>query len=352
MRKVVLFVLLVFGAFYLTAAETPHLRLLSALEKQMQRAAEKVAPSVVSVYVERDFSQKEGEEIEGWLPGRAAGQGGQYRTRPNAPVSGVIISEDGIIATTRFNVRGKNIKQITVHLPDGRVFEGVRLGYDENTDVALIKIEADGLPALKFFDTTALKVGQFIAVVGRAEDRVSLTLNIGIISALNRISGNCFQHDAQLNYGNAGGAVVDIYGNFLGIASYVSTESPAGQNSGVGFAAPAHKIKERLKEMVAGNRIEKEKVPYIGVVAAEGAEDVKGAVIARVEPNTPAEDAGLKENDVIVEFNGKKIENWDDLRLAIKECKVGQRVKLKAKRTVEGVEKIEEMELTLGARPF
>jgi S1-C subfamily serine protease len=340
------------ATFHLVAVESPELKLLSALERQMQKAAAKVAQSVVSIYVERDFSQREGEEREGVLPGRAAGQGGQYRTRPNAPVSGVIVSEDGAIATTHFNVRGKNIKRITVRLPDGRSFEGVRLGYDENTDVALIKIEADGLPAVKFSDTSNIKVGQFVAVVGRAEDRVSLTVNIGIVSALNRVGGNCFQHDAQLNYGNAGGAVVDKDGNFLGIASYVSTESPAGQNSGVGFAAPSHKIKERLSEMLAGNKIEKEKVPYLGVVAAEGAEDVKGAVIARVEDGTPAADAGLKDNDVIIEFNGKNIENWDDLRLAIRECKVGQKVKLKVKRTVEGVEKIEEMEVTIGARPF
>lgn len=339
-------------SLFIVAAEIPELRRLAALQRVMQSAARRVAPSVVSIYVERDWTEREGEEEVGALPGRASGRGGRYRTRPDAPVSGVIIGEDGVIATTHFNVRGKNVKRITVRLSDGKEYEAVRLGYDENTDVALLKIEAERLPAVKFADTSNLKVGQFIAVVGRAEDRRALTVNLGIVSAVGRIKGNCFQHDAQLNYGNAGGAVVDIYGNFLGIASYVSTDSPAGQNSGVGFAAPCHKIKPRIGDMLAGRRIEKVKLPYLGIQGAEGAEDVKGVVVAFVQPNSPAERAGLKENDLIIEFNGRRIENWYDLIDGINSCKIGQKVKMKVKRRVGGKEEVVELEVIIGARPF
>jgi len=348
---VLLFILCGIGMF-VVGAEIPELKQLAALQRVMQSVAERVAPSVVSIYVERDWTEREGEEEVSALPGRAAGGGGRYRTRPDAPVSGVIIGEDGIVATTHFNVRGKNVKGITVRLPDGREFEAVRLGYDENTDVALLKIDSEELPAVKFSDTSNLKVGQFVVVVGRAEDRKALTVNIGIVSAIGRIRGNCFQHSAQLNYGNAGGAIMDIHGNFLGIASYVSTESPAGQNSGVGFAAPCHKIKERMADMLAGKKIEKVKLPYLGIQGAEGAEDVEGVVVAFVQPNSPAEKAGLMENDLIVEFNGSKVENWYDLIDGINSCKVGQKVKMKVKRKVDGKEQVIELEVIIGARPF
>lgn len=322
--------------------------LLCALERVFRRAAEKVAHSVVSIYVERDLTKPEGEEGEGGLRGMAARRGGKYYTRPDAPVSGVIISPNGFIATTHFNVRGKNVKSITVTLSDGRKFPAIRLGYDENTDIAILKIDAKDLPAVNFTPTENLKVGQLVAVVGRAEDGTSLTVNWGIISAVGRLRGWCVQISAKLNYGNAGGAVVDIHGNFIGIASYVSTESVAGQNSGVGFMAPCHKVQQHLPDMMAGKKIEKEKRPFLGVMLLPDDPKQKGARIAEVYNPSPAARAGLKNGDVIIEFNGQKVEGRADLVRAIRACKIGQRVKLKVIRQMGGGKRIIELEVVLG----
>lgn len=343
MRMVQIFVWVVLCGI-VAAQESDDTHLLGALERVFQRAAQKVAPSVVSIYVERDLTKPEGEESTEALRGVVRRRGGRYYTRPDAPVSGVIVGPNGFIATTCFNVRGKNVKSITVTLPDGRKFPAVRLGYDENTDIAILKIDAKDLPAVTFSDTRNLRVGQFVAVVGRAEDGRSLTVNWGIISALERLQGWCVQISAKLNYGNAGGAVVDINGNFIGIASYVSTDSVAGQNSGVGFMAPCHKLQKNLPDLLAGKRIEKKKRPFLGVVLSPDDPNVKGARVAEVYNPSPAARAGLKDGDIIVEFNKQKVTCRDDLVRAIRACKVGQKVTLKVIRHGRVIE----LEVVLG----
>ncbi len=343
MRVIQAFVLVLLCGM-VVAQESKDTELLGALERVFQRAAQKIAPSVVSIYVERDLTKPEGEESTEALGGMVGRRGGRYYTRPDAPVSGVIVGPNGFIATTYFNVRGKNVKSITVTLPDGRKFPAIRLGYDENTDIAILKIDAKDLPAVTFSSTENLKVGQFVAVVGRAEDGKSLTVNWGIISAVGRLRGWCVQISAKLNYGNAGGAVVDINGNFIGIASYVSTESVAGQNSGVGFMAPCHKVQKNLPDLIAGRRIEKEKRPFLGVMLSPDDPKVKGARVAEVYNPSPAARAGLKNGDIIIEFNGQKVSNRADLVRAIRACKIGQKVKLKVIR--HG--RIVEMEVILG----
>jgi len=222
------------------------------------------------------------------------------------------------------------------------------MGFDENTDIAILKIDAKDLPAVTPTDTSNLKVGQFVAVVGRAEDGHSLTVNWGIISAVGRLRGWCVQISAKLNYGNAGGAVVDINGNFIGIASYVSTESVAGQNSGVGFMAPCHSLQKHLPDLMAGKKIEKEKRPFLGVMLLPDDPKIKGARIAEVYNPSPAARAGLKNGDIIIEFNGQKIEGRSDLVRAIRASKIGQKVKLKVIRQVGDKKRIIELEVILG----
>lgn len=334
-------------AFKLQAQEENPLKVL---ENAFQKAAAKIAPSVISLDVERDLSKPEETEEKAEKPvvGREVGPSpGKYYSRPEGPVSGVIISSDGHILTTYFNVKGENVQKITATLSDGRRFPAKLLAWDENTDIALLKIEAKDLPAAKLIDSSKLEQGSFIIAVGRAEDRVSLTVNTGIVSATNRLEGRAVQIDASLNYGNVGGALVDIEGNLIGITCHVNTKSMTGQNSGVGFATPSNKIEEVMPDLMVGKVIKKIKKPFIGVQASEGAEDVKGAEVASVMPNTPAAEAGMQDKDIITEFNGKKIENWDQLRDAIKECKVGQTVKLKVKRQEQEVE----MELKVGEYP-
>jgi serine protease Do len=325
---------------------------LAKLEETFQKAAAKVKDAVVSVEVERDTSvpELESDEEEAAKPAigpDTSGGRGLYHRRPKGPVSGVVISEDGYVITSYFNVRGNNIKKITITLPDGRRLEAKRLGWDENLDVAVLKAEAADLEYADFSRSDHLKPGHFVIVVGRGDDRLSLTENSGIVSALNRLEGRAVQIDAALNYGNSGGAVVDIDGKVVGIACHVSDKSVTGQNSGVGFMTPPEKLQENLPFLKRGAVIKKEKKPFLGVSAMEGAEDVQGAQVAEVLDNTPAARAGMQNGDIIIEFNGMKVTDWDSLRQQIALTRVGDKVKVKVKRA-EGEK---ELEVTMGERP-
>ncbi len=323
---------------------------LAKLEEAFQKAADKVKDAVVSIDVERDSSIPETDDEKKPKPvlGREARtRPGKYYRRPKGPVSGVLVSSDGYIVTSLFNVRGNNIKKIKVTLPSGKRLEATRLGWDENTDVAVIKVKGKDLPHVKFAKTSHLKPGHFIVVVGRGDDRLSLTVNFGIVSALNRLDGRAIQIDAALNYGNTGGVVVDIDGKAVGIACHVSDRAVTGQNSGVGFMTPPEKLLENLVLMKEGAKIKKDKKPFLGVQASQGAKDIKGAEVVRVLPNTPAAEAGMQNGDIIVEFNGAKITDWDSLREEIAKTTVGQKVKLKIKRADAEVT----LELEMGEKP-
>jgi S1-C subfamily serine protease len=325
---------------------------LTKLEDAFQKAATKVKNAVVSIEVQRDPSKpemgkEEEEKTKPVLGRKARGRPGRYYRRPKGPVSGVLISPDGYIITSYYNVRGDNIEKIYVTLPDGKRLLAERCGRDENVDTAIIKVDAKNLPCAKFATAGHLKPGYFIIVVGRGDDRLSLTVNSGIVSALNRLEGRAIQIDAALNYGNSGGAVVDIDGKLVGIACHVSNTAVTGQNSGVGFMTPPKKIQENLVFIKKGAIIKKDKKPFLGVAPSEGAEGAEGAEVAHVYPNTPAARAGIQDGDIILEFNGIKIKDWDGLRGLIGLTRVGQKVKLKVKRA--GVEV--ELELIIGERP-
>jgi serine protease Do len=325
---------------------------LAKLEEAFQKAADKVKEVIVSIDVERDpdipeTEREERERLKPVLGREARKRPGKYYRRPNGPVSGVTVSSDGYVVTSYFNVRGKNVKSIKVTFPAGFRLGARLVGYDENTDIALLKVHALDLKHIEFSPSDHLKAGHFAIVVGRGEDRLSLTVNSGIISATKRLEGRAMQIDSALNYGNTGGAVVDVEGKLVGVACHVSDRAVTGQNSGVGFMTPTEKLKEIIPELKKGKIILKEKKPFLGVAASEGAADVEGAHVARVVDNTPAAEAGMQDGDIIVEFNGVKIKDWDGLREAIAKTKVGDKVKVKVKRADKEVE----LEVTMGERP-
>jgi len=323
---------------------------MSRLQEAFRNAADKVENFVVSIDVERDASKPETADEEAPKPvlGREAQKRpGKYYRRPKGPVSGILISADGYIYTSWYNVRGDNIERIMVTLPDGSRLKAQRLGWDENTDIAVLKVDGKDMPHAEFTATDHLKPGHFVIVVGRGDDRLSLTVNSGIVSAVNRLEGRAIQIDAALNYGNTGGLVIDIDGKALGIACHVSDRAVTGQNSGVGFFTPQSKLAENLPLMKKGAVIPKEKKPFLGVQASDGAKDIEGAEVVRVLPNTPAAEAGMQDGDIVVEFNGSKIIDWDSLREEIAKTIVGQAVKLKVKRA----DKIVELDLTMGEKP-
>lgn len=316
-----------------------------SLDKRRVEIAEKVAPVVVSIKVERDpepeVEAPKGEEEE--TPARRKIPN-IFAHRPDAPVSGTIIDANGLIVTTYFNVLGA--KKVTVKLSGGEECEANILGFSEKKDLVLLKIGKSGLPTLEKSTASPAKAGQMIMAIGRNPD-ASLSVNPGIVSALDRLLGQAIQIDAKLNYANVGGPLVDMDGKLVGITCNISTKNSYrwGQNSGVGFAVPADMLYKVVPMLKGGTN---EGPPgYLGVTGTERDDESDGAKVESVQPGSAAEKGGVEAGDVIVEFDGKKTADFDQLRQAILGKMVGDIVKIAVKRDGKELK----LTLTLGARP-
>lgn len=320
----------------LSAQDLPELRELAHLQQAFQHAADKIAPSVVQIYAKRS----------GESPAPSGRQSSPLYVRPDAPVSGVIVGEDGLILTTNWNLsEGADAFQVT--LPDGRTFEAERLGFDEVRDLALLKIDATGLPAAGLSGSSEIVVGQWALVVGRSQGIDSHTLTTGIVSAASRFDDSAFQLDARTNYGSAGGAIVDIEGRLIGIVSRVVAQNNRGQNSGIGFGTPSHLIRQYLPDYRTSKIFRQPRPPYLGIQADQGALDIEGVKVSQVIVGTGAEAAGIAEGDIIVGFGGAKIGGFQDLVREIRKIGAGAEVEIKVLRA--GEEKT--LTATIGERP-
>ena len=298
-----------------------------ALARVLAGLRERVAKSVVAVEVERS-DDPEGTGVSGAV---AAHQ--DYYNRPAGPVSGVVYGEDGFIVTSLFNVSGTVRKDgLRVTLADGSVHPAELLGTDERRDIALLKIDAKGLPVLPRADLREAGQGTLVAVVGRSPDRRVPTLNLGILSALDRMGGTAVQTDAEMNYGNAGGALVTLRGELVGVGCHVRPRTHWGQSGGIGFACKAAEIDGVLERLKKKERIRAEKVPSLAIVPGGGDPDAPGLQVGGVMPGSTAEKAGLRPGDVIVEVDGAEVLDFEDLRGALRAKKVGQEVTLRVRR--------------------
>lgn len=313
-----------------------------------QTVVAKVAPSVVSIVVERDPEppveepQPEDPEQEGpKIPNI-------FAERSTAPVSGTIVGAEGEILTTHFNIL--KAKKIVVRLADGRRFNATIKGYSARKDLALLKIDAKGLPILSRKKGATVDIGAVVAAVGRNADN-SPSVNAGIVSATDRMYGQAIQTDARLNYANVGGPLVDREGNLVGVTCNVttSTSSRWGPNSGIGFAVPCAMLDKVIPMLKSG--VNEGKPGYLGVFANPEAAADAGAVIADVHPGSAAATGGLKAGDAIVGFEGKPIANFDQLRRAIINKMVGDKVELIVKRTTDEKSETLVVKITLGERP-
>lgn len=264
--------------------------------------------------------------------------------------SGFIISEDGYIFTNYHVI--ENAKEITVTLHDGESYEADVIGIDPKTDLALIKIEAnDKLPYVKMGDSEKLEVGEWVVAIGNPFG-LAETVTAGIVSAKGRIIGsgpydNFIQTDASINPGNSGGPLFNINGEVVGINTAI-----INQGQGIGFAIPINMALELLPQLKKGKVIR----GWLGIVIQEvtpelaeffGLSSARGALITNIESGSPADKAGLKKEDIILEFDGKKIENMKDLPLIVAKTPVGEEVKVNILR--DG--KTMEMKLTVGEMP-
>lgn len=318
--------------------------LAASTQKTLARLRQSVGPSVVAISVER-----ENDPARTPVPAHLRTLADYYR-RPSAVATGTILEKDGFILTSHFNMLG-DLKSITVITADGKRYPAKMLGYHAPMDVALLKIEATDMPVLSPGKTGDLKQGDWVAHLGRGPEPETATITIGIVSATGRHRNTAVQTDAEMNYGSVGGPLVDLEGRLLAITSHIDHRSPWGQSSGVGFATKIEEIQKILPALKKGERTEKPKEPYLGIVYGEG-EEIEGLRIVEVVPNSPAAEAGLKEGDILMEFAGTAILTPDDLKNTLAKKKIGDEVVLKIKRPLDNDKfKEETITLKLGEKP-
>ena len=270
----------------------------------------------------------------------------QQRSRPAQSLgSGFIISEDGYILTNAHVVGQAD--EISVRLSDQKEYEAELVGEDERTDIALLKIDAKGLPTVKIGDSEDVEVGEWVLAIG-APFGLDHSATHGIVSAIGRDLPNesyvpFIQTDAPVNPGNSGGPLINADGEVIGVNSQIYTSS--GGYMGISFAIPvnvAMNVADQLKDKGQVTR------GYLGVMIQPvteelarsfGLDDTRGALVAQVQPDTPAEAAGIESGDIIVEFNGKPVKRSGQLPMLVGNAPVGEPA------TVTIIREGEEMEI-------
>jgi serine protease Do len=338
------------------AAVTPRTNAPRLLEQGMPFSfadlVEQVSPAVVTIMVERE---QQGRQIPGMdnIPapfrdffkqfgpdndqdqggGGGGGRGrGPQTFRSQAMGSGFIIDSTGYIVTNNHVIEGAN--KISAKLPNGREFTAKLVGTDEATDVALLKVDGvNDLPTVAFGDDRRVRVGDWVVAVGNPFG-LGGTVTAGIVSSIGRDIGNgpytdFIQIDAPINQGNSGGPTFDLSGRVIGVNSAIF--SPSGGSVGIGFAIPASTVKAIVDQLRDHGNVSR---GWLGVqiqnltpdlAASLGAATQKGAIVANVIENSPAEKAGFKQGDVILSLNGNEIDDNRDLTRKVASLLAGDR---------------------------
>jgi len=350
-----------------SAQEQESIATLRRLGKAFASVAEKASPAVVGVKSEQAVTTTQYFPDYQWpfdpfdddifdfffrrrMPRRQEPQKKQYRT---AQGSGFIISSDGYILTNNHVV--ENADKVQVELADERKFSAEVVGTDPESDLAVLKIDARDLPYLKLADSDKLEVGEWVLAIGNPFG-LSHTVTAGIVSATGRTDvglatyENFIQTDAAINFGNSGGPLINLDGEVVGINAAII--GPGG-NIGIGFAIPINMAKYVYEQLKANGRVVR---GFLGVLPQDltvemadvfGLKNGKGVIIAEVTPDSAADKAGLKHNDIILELNGKPIESANDLRNKIARYKPGTKIELVIWRN----EKQKKIQVTLDERP-
>lgn len=290
--------------------------------------AQKVTPSVVGVTTYGTYNY--------W--------GRQITNQELGSGSGIIYSTDGYIITNYHVI--ENATSVTVTLSDGTEYDARIVGSDSSSDLAVLKIEASGLPAAELGDSDALQIGELVVAIGNPLGYEN-TVTDGIVSGLNRQLTNytdtmtLIQTNAAINSGNSGGALVNSKGEVIGINSAKLVASNA---EGMGFALSINEVKPIVEELISKGHVSR---PYLGVsinsqyqvdeATAEKYEIPMGIQIADVVKGGPADKAGLQAGDIIYKVNDTLIQSFDDLSNIIDNCKVGDQLRILANRNGEKI---------------
>ncbi len=353
--------------------DTQPLNRSSGLPASFSDVIKRVSPSVVKIEITgkaraaANFGDDEDSgspfggqnippQLRRFFEQRGGGSGGRGMQMPreHGAASGVIATADGYVLTNNHVV--DHADKVEVTLNDGRKFIAKVIGTDPKTDLAIVKIDAKGLPAIPFADSGAVEVGDVALAAGNPFG-LGQSVTLGMVSATGRATmgldyEDFIQTDAAINPGNSGGALVDAQGRLIGINTAIL--SRGGGNDGVGFAIPSNMAREVMNDLITSGRVTR---AYLGVMIQDltptlatqfnAPGDTRGALVGDVPAKSPAAKAGLESGDIITRFAGKPVNDARGLKLAVGSQKPGANAEVKVLR--DGVEKT--LTATLAAQP-
>ncbi len=322
--------------------------------------AKSVKPSVVTVFTERVFKVRRHPFFGGPFEDFFEDFFGQRRRNPEEQEfrqrglgSGVIVSKDGYILTNNHVIQKADT--INVRLLDGRTFPAEVVGVDPKTDLALLRVDADNLPVIQLGNSDELQVGEWVMAIGSPlSPNLAHSVTRGMVSAKGRSNvgiadyEDFIQTDAAINPGNSGGALINLDGELIGINTAIASRT--GGFQGIGFAVPVNMVRSVMESLIKHGKVIR---GWLGIYIQDINENLakamdlpgtEGALVADVVEDSPAEEAGLQEEDVILELNGKKIPNTADLRNNIASTPPGTEVTLTIFRDGES----KKVQVTLG----
>lgn len=330
------------GFFSVSPASIAYAKSASILIQQesFEFAAKKATPAVVTVHSRTIVEMPQSRSWRDFFENRDRPQRNRSeRQEQRSSGSGVVISEDGYIVTNNHVIEGVN--DITITLSDKREYSADVVGVDPLTDIALLKIDAKNLQSLEFGNSDKLNLGQYVLAVGNPLG-IGLSVTKGIVSALKRNMGinqdqygieSFIQTDAVINRGNSGGALVDLKGNIVGINTAIF--SGTGYHAGYGFAVPAKIVTHVVAELKKEGEVKR---GYIGIslqevnylmAKANNWNAPKGVYVARVMADMPAYEAGLQNDDIVLEVDGVPVNAPNELQVEVSLKRPNTPVKLK-----------------------
>ncbi len=321
---------------------------LDEQSKVFATIANKVTPAVVNVSVTKKVRETERDPMYDFFGDeffrRFFGERPPFMPRDREPEqrglgSGVIVDPKGYILSNNHVVQGAD--QVTVRLADKREFPAKIIGTDEKTDIAVLKIEGTNLPFVAMGDSDKIAVGQWVLAIGNPFG-LNQTVTAGIISAKGRANvgiveyEDFIQTDAAVNPGNSGGPLVNLHGEIIGINTAIASRT--GGNLGIGFAVPINMARSVMEQLIANGKVRR---GWLGVriqeITPELAKGLRlsqsqGALVTEVMKDSPAEKAGLRQDDVIVAFDGTSIYSPNQLRNLVAITAIGKKVRMEIAR--------------------
>lgn len=319
-----------------TPAEDQQIHSLRDFNNAIVNIAEQANPTVVTVVTTQTVRQRQQSPLSLFFNDPRFNQEREFQR--NGLGSGVIVSEDGYILTNNHVI--DNADDIKVVMYDDEELDAEIVGADPGSDIAVLKVDVEGLPAIPLGNSDEMRVGETVLAIGSPlSQRFAHTVSMGIVSATGRSSlglsqyENYIQTDAAINPGNSGGALINVDGQLVGINTAIASRS--GGNQGIGFAIPVNMARDVMKALIDEGYVSR---GYLGITfggevdrtmaRALGLDRPRGVVVGEVEADGPAGEAGLQEGDVILELDGNEVRNWTEFRMNIGTRKPGDVVEL------------------------